>query len=377
MSAMLFTPLDVGAVRLQNRIVVSPMCQYSAVDGRANNWHLMNLMQLGISGAGLIMLEATAIEPHARITYGCLGLYDDASEQALGRVMGAARAVAPAGTRWGIQLGHAGRKSSAQRPWEGRGALGPNEQPWTTEGPSAIPFVAGWHTPHEMTTQDIVRVKASFVASALRVVRLGFDVVEIHAAHGYLLHQFFSPLANRRQDEYGGSLENRMRFALEIAEAVGDVLPPNVALGFRVTGTDWLPGGITIDEASALSSALKQRGVAYVCLSSGGVAPANIPVTPGYQTHLAAEVKARSGAVTRAVGMIVEPQQAEAILAEGQADFVALGRAFIDDPRWVWHAAEQLGAVDQIHYPPQYERGGAPNWQGAAILRPREHAASV
>ncbi|MBP0593006.1 NADH:flavin oxidoreductase/NADH oxidase [Paraburkholderia sp. LEh10] len=377
MSSILFTPLDVGPVRMPNRIAVSPMCQYSAVDGRANDWHLMNLMQLGISGAGLIMLEATAIEPQARITHGCLGLYDDASEKALGHVIESARRVAPEGTRWGIQLGHAGRKASAQRPWEGRGALGPDERPWITEAPSAIPFVAGWHTPREMTVDGITRVKAAFVASASRAARLGFDVVEIHAAHGYLLHQFLSPLANRRQDDYGGTLENRMRLTLEIADAVKAALPPEVALGSRITGTDWLPDGITVDEAATLAKALEQRGVAYVCVTSGGVAPARIPVAAGYQTHLAAEVKAATGVITRTVGMIVAPRQAEAVLAEGQADFVALGRAFIDDPRWVWHAAEQLDALDGIQYPPQYERGGARNWRGSALLRPREGAGRI
>ncbi len=369
MSSLLFSPLDMGAVRLPSRIVVAPMCQYSANDGCANDWHLMHLMQLGMSGAGLIMLEATATERHARITHGCLGLYDDATEAALGRVMASARAVAPTGTRWGIQLGHAGRKASTQRPWEGRCALGDGEDPWQTEGPSAVPFLNGWHTPREMTKADIARARDGFVAAAKRAARLGFDVVEIHAAHGYLLHQFLSPLANRREDAHGGSLENRMRFALEVAEAVGDALPAHVVLGFRMTGTDWLPEGISVDEAVVLANALKGLGVAYVDVTSGGVAPASIPVGPNYQVHLAAEVKARTDMTTRAAGMIVEGRQAEAILSEGQADCVAIGRAFLDDPRWGWHAAEALGALDHIHYPPQYERGGAPLWPGTALLR--------
>ncbi|MEX3691360.1 NADH:flavin oxidoreductase/NADH oxidase [Paraburkholderia sp. BR14263] len=372
MSSTLFSPVDVGPVRLSNRVAVSPMCQYSATNGEANDWHLMNLMQFGISDAGLIMLEATAIEPRARITHGCLGLYDDATEAALARVMASARAVAPQGARWGIQVGHAGRKASAQRPWEGRGALGENEQPWTTEAPSAIPFAADWHTPRAMTTSDIARVREHFVESARRAVRLGFDIVEIHAAHGYLLHQFLSSLANQRDDEYGGSLENRMRFALEVADAVAAALPDHVALGFRITGTDWLPGGITVEEAATLATALKARGVSYVCVTSGGVTHASIKVTPGYQVPLAEHVKAASGIVTRTVGMIVDPHQAEAIIAEGQADIVAIGRAFLDDPRWVWHAAERLDALDAIQYPPQYERAGAPHWRGAALLRPHD-----
>jgi 2,4-dienoyl-CoA reductase-like NADH-dependent reductase (Old Yellow Enzyme family) len=363
MSSILFSPLDIGPVRLNNRIAVSPMCQYSATDGRANDWHLMNAMQLAISGAGLIVLEATAVEPGARITHGCLGLYDDATEAALGRVMDSARAVAPQGTRWGIQLGHAGRKASAQRPWEGRGALGEGENPWQTEGPSAIPFHESWHTPREMTRDDIDRVRSAFVSAARRAVKLGFDVIEIHAAHGYLLHQFLSPLSNTRQDEYGGSLENRMRFTLEVAEAVKRVLPSHVALGFRITGTEWLPEGISTDEAVLLADALSNMGVAYACVSSSGNAPAKIPVGPGYQAHLAAEVKARTQMTTRAVGMIVGAQQAESLLAEGQADFVALARAFLDDPRWVWHAAEALGELDRLSYPPQYERAGAGVWR--------------
>ncbi|CAM2159711.1 NADH:flavin oxidoreductase/NADH oxidase [Paraburkholderia tropica] len=375
MSSQLFSPVDIGPVRLRNRIAIAPMCQYSAAHGQANNWHLMNLMQFGISDAGLVMLEATAIEPRARITHGCLGLYDDDTEAALRRVIDAARAVAPQGTRWGIQLGHAGRKASAQRPWEGRGALGANENPWDTEAPSAMPFADGWHTPRAMQADDLARVRDRFVEAAQRAVRLGFDVVEIHAAHGYLLHQFLSPLANRRDDAYGGSLENRMRFPLEIAEAVKAALPAHVALGFRITGTDWLPGGITVEEAAAFATELKARDVNYVCVTTGGVAHASIKAVPGYQVALAEHVKKASGIVTRAVGMIVEPEHAEAIIADGQADLVAIGRAFLDDPRWAWHAAERLGAVDAIQYPPQYERAGAPHWRGAALLRPHEAAA--
>lgn len=372
MTSLLFSPLDLGPVRVPNRIAVSPMCQYSANEGCANDWHLMNLMQLAISGAGLIMLEATGVEPRARITHGCLGLYDDATEAALGRVMTSARAVASPDTRWGIQLSHAGRKASAQRPWEGRGALLDGEAPWQTEAPSALPFNDRWHTPREMSRQDIARVRDNFVAAAVRAARLGFDVVEVHAAHGYLLHQFLSPLSNRRSDEYGGSLDNRMRFVLEVAQALRQALPANVALGFRISGTDWLPGGITLDEAVALTEALKAFDVAYVCVSSGGNAAASIPVGPAYQAHLAAEVKARTGVPTRAVGMIVQAQQAETLLKQGQADFVALARAFLDDPRWVWHAAQALGELDQITYPKQYERAGAAHWSGAALLRPRQ-----
>ncbi|MDR5879897.1 NADH:flavin oxidoreductase/NADH oxidase [Caballeronia sp. LZ032] len=366
MTSILFSPLRMGSVELDNRIVVAPMCQYSANDGCASDWHLMNLMQLAVSGAGLVMLEATAVERHGRITHGCLGLYSDVTEAALGRVMAAARGVGQ-GVRWGIQLGHAGRKASAQRPWEGRGALGAGEDPWQTQGPSSLAFTDGWHTPQAMTKDDIRRVRDSFVVSAKRAARLGFEVVEIHAAHGYLLHQFLSPLANQRDDEYGGSLANRMRLPLDIAAAVRDALGADIALGFRITGTDWKDGGITIDECVAFTDALKAIRVDYVCVTSGAVAPAAIPVEPGYQVHLAEEVKRRTGMVTRAVGFIADPHQAEAILANQQADCVALGRAFIDDPRWPWHAAEVLGDVSRIRYPGQYERGGAQLWPGVAL----------
>ncbi|MGF6771890.1 2,4-dienoyl-CoA reductase-like NADH-dependent reductase (Old Yellow Enzyme family) [Paraburkholderia sp. GAS199] len=374
MTSLLFSPLQIGQVNLENRIVVAPMCQYSANDGCAGDWHVMNLMQLAISGAGLIMLEATAIERHARITHGCLGLYSDENEAALARVMASARTVAAPGTRWGIQLGHAGRKGSAQRPWEGRGALESHEDPWQTEAPSAIPFVDGWHTPRAMSQDDVLRVRDAFVAAARRAARLGFDVVEIHAAHGYLLHQFLSPISNQRDDEYGGSLENRMRLPLEVARLVREALPDTVALGFRVTGTDWRPDGITTEEAIVFTQALKALGVEYACVTSGALAPATIPVEPGYQVHLAAEVKKRTGIVTRAVGLIAEAQQAETILADGLADCVALGRAFIDDPRWPWHAAEQLGDLDRIRYPGQYERGSVRLWPGAAMFRPNAEA---
>jgi 2,4-dienoyl-CoA reductase-like NADH-dependent reductase (Old Yellow Enzyme family) len=258
MTSALFTPFDIGPVHLPNRIVISPMCEYSADDGCASDWHLMHLMQLAISGAGLIVVEATATERRGRITHGCLGLYNDATEAALARVLAAAKRVAAPETRWGIQINHAGRKASSQRPWEGRSALGPLEDPWPTEGPSAIPAGRGWPMPNEMTEADMERVRNGFVATSGRAERLGFDVVEIHAAHGYLIHQFLSPLANQRTDRYGGSLENRMRFPLEIAAAVRSALSPAVALGLRITGTDWLPEGIDTGEAVVFAEALRR-----------------------------------------------------------------------------------------------------------------------
>jgi 2,4-dienoyl-CoA reductase-like NADH-dependent reductase (Old Yellow Enzyme family) len=330
----------------------------------------MHLMQLALSGAGLIVLEATATERHARITHGCLGLYSDANEAALARVMAAARRVAPPQTRWGIQINHAGRKASAQRPWEGRAALGPLEDPWPTEGPSAIAAGSHWHTPKAMSAEDMARVRDGFVAATRRALRVGFDVIEIHAAHGYLMHQFLSPLANRRTDQYGGSLENRMRFPLEVATAVRQALPASVCLGLRITGSDWTPGGIEVAETIAFADALKARGADYVCVTSGGVVNARIAVQPGYQVPFAATVKANVKLHTRAVGMIADPHQAESIIASGQADTVALGRAFLDDPRWVWHAAQSLGVEERVTFPPQYERSKPALWAGARLARP-------
>ena len=370
MPSALFSPIDLGPVHMKNRIVVSPMCQYSADDGCANDWHLMHLMQFAISGAGLVMLEATHVARQARITHGCLGLYSDANEAALVRVMAAVRHVARPGARWGIQLNHAGRKASTQRPWEGRGPLVPNEDPWPTDAPSALPGGRGWHVPAQMTRDDMVRVRGQFVAAAQRATRLGFDVVELHAAHGYLLHEFLTPLANQRQDEYGGTLENRMRFPLEVAAAIREVLPPSIAFGARITGTDWLPEGIDVGEAAIFAQKLQALGAAYVCVSSGGAAFADIPVAPGYQVHLAAEVKAKAGILTRAVGMNVDPAQAEEIISSGAADMVALARAMLDNPRWAWHAAQALGADGTAFYPPQYERTRPDLWPGARIARP-------
>jgi 2,4-dienoyl-CoA reductase-like NADH-dependent reductase (Old Yellow Enzyme family) len=366
--ARLFEPLALGPITLPNRIAVSPMCQYSADDGSATDWHLQHLMQLALSRAGMVMIEATAVERIGRITHGCLGLYSDDNEAALGRVLLAARRVAGLGTQFGIQLAHAGRKASAQRPWEGGRPLKDGEDPWPTVAPSALPFAEGWHTPQELDEAGLLRITAAFRQAAERAVRLGLDAIELHAAHGYLLHAFLSPLSNRRSDAYGGSRENRMRFPLEVARAVRAAVPRKIALGARITGTDWAEGGLTADDAVAFASALKEVGFSYVCVSSGGItATVKIPIAPGYQVPLAAKVRAESGLATRAVGMIVQPAQAEAIVKAGQADCVALARAFLDDPRWVWHAAEQLGAT--ISYPSPYARVAPAAWPGAELAR--------
>jgi 2,4-dienoyl-CoA reductase-like NADH-dependent reductase (Old Yellow Enzyme family) len=365
----LFSPLSLGPIELPNRIVVSPMCQYSASDGSASDWHLQHLMQFAIGRAGMVVLEATAVERAGRISHGCLGLYSDANEAALARVLDPARRIAAPGTAFAIQLAHAGRKASCQAPFEGGRPLQRDEDPWPTVAPSAVRFAEGWHVPEALDGKGLERVVAAFRQAAKRAVRLGFDAIELHGAHGYLLHEFLSPLSNRRGDAYGGSAENRMRFPLEVMQAVRAVVPGTVALGARITGSDWVDGGLIVDDAVAFAKALKKIGTDYVCVSSGGNAShAKIPLAPGYQVPFAAKVKAATGIATRAVGLIAAPEQAEAIIAEGQADFVALARAFLDDARWVWHAAERLGA--EISYPPQYARVSRAMWPGTALVRP-------
>jgi 2,4-dienoyl-CoA reductase-like NADH-dependent reductase (Old Yellow Enzyme family) len=345
------------------------MCQYSASDGCASDWHLQHLMQFAIGRAGMIVLEATAVERLGRISHGCLGLYSDANEAALARVLDPARRIAAPGTCFAIQLAHAGRKASCQAPFQGGRPLPRGEDPWPTVAPSAIPFADGWHVPEALDGKGLQRVVAAFAQAAERSVRLGFGAIELHAAHGYLLHEFLSPISNKRNDGYGGSAENRMRFPLEVARAVRAVVPRTIALGARITGSDWTDGGLTVDDAVAFAAALKAAGADYVCVSSGGnVATAKIPLAPGYQVPFAAKVKAATGIATRAVGLIATPEQAEAIVAEGQADFIAMARAFLDDPRWVWHAAERLGA--EITPPPQYARVSRAAWPGAALVRP-------
>lgn len=364
----LFTPLAIGPITVPNRIAVAPMCQYSANDGAASDWHIQHLMQLAMSRAGLIILEATGVERIGRITHHCLGLYTDLNEAALARALDAARRVATPDTKWGIQLAHAGRKASTNVPWKSGSSLTANEDAWTTVAPSAEAF-GRYATPAALDAAGMDRVKAAFVQAAVRAARLGFDVIELHAAHGYLMHQFLSPLSNHRTDQYGGSLENRMRFPLEVARAIKAVMPAHMALGARITGFEWFQGGIDPAEATAFANAFQAIGGTYVCVTSGGnIAQAQIAVGPNYQVPFAAAVKAGSTIVTRAVGMIADPQQANEIITTGKADQVALARALLDNPRWVWHAAEKLGAT--VTYPPQYERAAAKLWPGASLARP-------
>ena len=367
MSSKLFTPIQLGGVTLPNRIVVSPMCQYSADDGSMTDWHMMHLGALAASGAGLLMIEATGVTREGRISHGCTGLYSDNNEAAMRRVVEACRRV----TRnpIGVQIGHAGRKASVQVPWLGGKALSAAESPWQTVAPSALAFGEGWHTPRELSAADIAGLAQAFAAAARRALRLGLDVVEMHSAHGYLLHQFLSPLSNTRRDGYGGSLENRMRAPLEMAQALRESWPKERALGARITASDWIEGGFEVAEAVAYARELARIGFDYVCVSSGGLVPqARIKVAPGYQVPFAEKVKKGAPIAVRAVGMIAEPEQAEEVVASGKADMVALARGFLDNPRWVWHAADRFGV--KIDYPPQYARSHPELWPGARLARP-------
>jgi NADPH2 dehydrogenase len=364
MTSTLFSPIRLADVTLENRIVVSPMCQYSADDGVASDWHATHLGMLANSGAGLLIVEATHVERHGRITHGCLGLYSDACEAALGRIIDQCRRIGTA--KIGIQLAHSGRKGSAQPPWQGGKALTPDDDPWQTIAPSALPFGAGWHTPRAMTEDDMTRVRTAFVDAAARAVRIGFDAIELHLAHGYLLHSFLSPVANTRNDGWGGTLDGRMRFPLDVTRAVRAVVPRSTALGARITGSDWTEGGLTAQDAVAFAMALKQAGLDYIDVSSGGItADTRNPTTPGYNAPLAQQIRAGTGIPVRTVGLIVTAQQAEAIVAEGHADMVSLARAFLDDPHWGWHAAQTLGA--EVARPPQYARAAPKLWPGAAL----------
>ncbi len=352
MTSALFQPASLRGLTLPNRVVISPMCQYSAVDGNATDWHLLHLGGLALSGAGLLILEATAVEPRGRITPQCLGLWSDDNEAALARVLKTIRAYSR--IPLGIQLCHAGRKAAAHRPFVGRGPLKDEEGAWPVIAPSAVPFAPNWQVPRAMSRADMDEVIAAFVAAARRADRLGFDLIELHAAHGYLLSAFLSPLANRRSDEYGGSAENRMRFPLEVFSAVRAAWPQAKPLGMRCNGTDWHDEGSSVEDAVAFAAALKARGCDYVDVSSGGNAYTKVPIAPGYQVPFAERIKRDTGIATIAVGLITEPEHAEAIVGGRQADFVAIGRAALNNPHWPWWAAEKLGA--SVEVPWQYYR---------------------
>ncbi|MFC6622218.1 NADH:flavin oxidoreductase/NADH oxidase [Novosphingobium panipatense] len=352
--AKLFEPLTLGDTTLANRIVIAPMCQYSAEDGRMTDWHTMHLGQLAQSGAAILTIEATAVVPEGRISYADVGLWDDATEEAMRTTLESVR-------RWSdmpiaIQLAHAGRKASTAKPWDGGAQIAPDApNGWQTVSASELPFEEHEHPPVALDKEGLARVRDAFADAARRSARLGIDAIQIHAAHGYLLHQFLSPLSNTRTDEYGGSLENRMRFLLEVFDAVRDAFPAEKAVTVRLSGTDWVDGGWDIEQTIAVSKALEARGAAAIHVSSGGLHPAQkIPVGPNYQVPLARAVKQAVSIPVIAVGLITEPEQAEAIVATGDADLVGVARTVLYDPRWPWHAAAQLGATVKVA--PQFLR---------------------
>jgi len=357
--SQLFSPIEFGGLTLPNRIIVSPMCQFSAEDGSATDWHLVHLGTLSLSGAGLLVLEASGVSSHGRITLNCLGLYSDENEAALAPILARVRGLSD--MKIGIQIGHAGRKASTAVPWKGRGPLAPDQGGWETVAPSAIPFADGWPVPHALTRDEMTAIRDDFVSTAGRALRMEFDYLEVHAAHGYLLSTFLTEASNQRDDEFGGSLENRMRYPLEVIGAVRDAWPKGRPLGVKFNGTDFLDGGWGAEESVAFAGALKEAGVDVVTISGGGIDPgAKINVVPGYQVPFAKAVREGTGITTTAVGMIYDPHQAEAIIAQGEADMVALARAFLFNPHWPYHAAAALG--EDVPWPPQYERGSPKLW---------------
>lgn len=351
---VLFQPITFRDVTLRNRIVIAPMCQYSAQNGCMNEWHLIHLGQLALSGAAILHIEATAVLEDGRITHGDVGLYNEETVSAMRRVLDGIR-------RWseipiGIQLSHAGRKSSSEIPWEGNGQI-PSDSPlaWRTVAPSSIPYMAGDVPPVALDHHGLRRVREAFVASALRAERLGLDLIQLHAAHGYLLHQFLSPLSNNRTDEYGGSLENRMRFPLEVFDAVREAFSSAKPVSIRLSATDWVEGGLDIEQTCVFAEALEEHGCDAIHVSSGGNHPAQkIPIGPSYQVPFARAVKAVVDIPVVTVGLITSFEQAEAIVSTGDADMIALARGMLYDPRWPWHAAAALG--ERVWAPHQYLR---------------------
>ena len=355
MASILFTPITLAGLELRNRIVVAPMCQYSAREGCATDWQLMHLGQFSVSGVGLLIMEMTNVQANGRITPYCMGLYNDENERALAKVVDFIGHYGT--TRLCIQLAHAGRKASTAAPWDGRAGLTPEQGGWETVAPSALAFSDDYIVPRALESEEVGALVDDFAAAATRADRLGIAAIELHGAHGYLLHQFLSPLSNQRQDQYGGSLENRMRLPLAVFEAVREVWPSHKPLGFRVSATDGAEGGWDVAQTIEFAKALKARGCDWIDVSSGGLVDYQaITPGPGYQVPLASEIRAASGLPTMAVGMITEARQAEQILSGGHADMIALARGMLWDPHWAWHAAHTLGEPDKAVYPNQYLR---------------------
>ncbi|MEI6649717.1 MAG: NADH:flavin oxidoreductase/NADH oxidase [Actinomycetes bacterium] len=351
MTSQLFTPLTIRGVEFRNRAWVSPMCQYSAVDGVSGQWHQVHLGSFATGGTGLIMVEATGVNPEGRISVACLGIWNQEQADALKPIIDFAHSM---GTKVGIQLAHAGRKGSTTAPGSDHPNATAEEGGWQIVAPSAIAF-PGYPEPHALTKEEILQVVRDFVSAALRSLEVGFDVLEIHGAHGYLIHEFLSPLSNTRTDEYGGDFTGRTRLLREIVSAIRSAIPDSVPLFLRISATDWVDGGWDLEQSIELMKILKEAGVDLVDVSTGGnVAGVKIPVGPGYQVPMATAIKEQTGILTSTVGLITDPVQAEEILSSGQADAISLGRAFLRNPRWPLFAAETLG--DVIEWPKQLER---------------------
>lgn len=365
---ILFTPYDLRDLRLDNRIVVSPMGQHSAEDGFANDWHLAHLGQLAVSGAGLLITEAAAVDPRGRISPGCLGIWSDEHVAGYRRIIDFARTHGR--TKMGIQLGHSGRKGSVSQSWFGQKSLTDEDGGWEIFNPSPLAY-PGRKTPTEISRETMDEVVGQFADAARRSHEAGFDLIELHAAHGYLIHAFLTPILNQRTDAYGGSLENRMRFGLDVFRAIRAAFPAEKPIGVRVSATDWIDGGWTPEDTVAFARELKALGCDYICASTGGVAPEQqIPVGPLYQAGFAETIRREAGITTMAVGLITQAQEAESVLADGKADLVALGRAMLYNPRWPWHAAEALGV--QAFYPLPYDRAHPSMRRNNAFVVQRE-----
>ena len=365
---VLFSPYALGDLRLANRIVIPPMCQYSADRGNATDWHRIHLGNLALSGAGLLIIEATAVEAIGRISPADLGLWSDDNAAALAGVLESIRRYSAMPVA--VQLAHAGRKASSHVPWEGGQLIPLADGGWETAAPSGLAYAPGERAPLALDAAGLRRIREAFVAATRRAARIGLDAVEVHGAHGYLLHQFLSPLANQRDDAYGGSLENRLCFPLEVFDAVRAAFPAGKPVGMRISATDWVEGGWDLEQSVVLADALKARGCDFIHVSTGGLSPLQkIALGPGYQLPFAERIRAASGLPTIAVGLITEAEQAEAIVATGQADLVGVARAMLYEPRWPWHAAARLGA--RVDAAPQFwrcqPRGQADLFSGARI----------